>query len=1099
MFRTKGYAVLILTKKWDDQLWYLFTVSTFTGSVSFDGIEGRSIFPNANDAINFIKQNHNISGQEVIHGEALVGMQRYGHCIYILIVVESERVARIQNKHSINQVKKVMFIVTELPVHERMSNKVCRRITQIREFQLVNLHFWCWTRDLTNPTFIKGKPVKRSFVWNEYWTEPFSRLNLRGVCVDLLQGAVSSEVMSVGSEILKLTLLTVREAAFTGTRYQARGLDEEGHAANEVRIEFIVETSTGRLWSHCVERGSVPVKWKSVCAKNLPTVSVVIDPMDAKKATPAYFDRLKEDFPGKITCVNLMHSDPGQSEAPLCQIYSEAVSSIPDVDYKEFDWHANTKDAGIESAIQSYYKLFGVPCVAYADPDTFMPKGTMPETETKLFNNEASMVLTGMHFETIQKDIVRVNCMDSLDRTNVGCFYYICLVASVILNKLELGRVITNYEELMAMPACVRKFLASSFVTIGNNISIIYTNTMACMTDHFYTVGGLPKDPKTQGNSQIAVLRRFHNFVTDKKRQKAIDLFLGKNIETLLPDTECGNTPTLVSDFPAFIVSPILNVSKGIVDGNALLQFDKCFVSCVPETGLLIELNRYTYVSHIVMVFSPPYPPTSVKIYSALTHGPRVPLVGRVAVPQVRFPGPIMIEIPPDYSNFVVPLSRFVLIEFETPHPEITLSNIFIYGQSTPPRPLYIETYQDFGNHQPPDGPETITDPSTPDLVMKAIGRVDYEAVIRLDIARVVHKIGRLECLSKLLMSRYDPLLFNIKRQKVRFGTEIAVDVNERCSLCKDTARWKCFTCMRTYCGKCSKQNPICETFYFMSPGMICQECFSRYSVIVNQVDTLLQLYKRFHRMCFPQEADTNEWLLQSPFLSNPSPNPTQFPRAFFTNADDASFNMVLTDAGGKITGPQNLLLSLWCPMCIRKVTIECSNDCSLIVRKENSAEKHEIIASKSKSIECEITAQFLMITLRKGTLNKFMLMGSIVSSSVKLEEMLSRRLPDPVEQKVKSLYNSQKRITVVELPQMMDVSGLMFREFTAVRSILISFFTSSPIKSQEKPIAVDYFYIPGTDSTFSLRLKNVVRAKFVSVHFLDVLPGYSEPKITVY
>ena len=1099
VLKTKGYAVLILTKKWDDQKWYLFTVSTFTGSVSFDGIPGQSVFANANDAMNFIKQNHNVSGQEVIRGQALIGLQRYGHYLYILVVVESEPVARIQNRHTIYQVNKVMFIATEFPVHQRMPSKISRRITQIREFQLVKLHFWCWTRDLTNPTFAKGKPVKRSFVWNEFWTEPFAKLGLRDVCVDLLQGAVSSEVMTVGSEILKFTLVTVREAAFTGTRYQARGLDDEGHAANEVRIELIVETNTGKLWSHCVERGSVPVKWKSVCAKNLPTVSVVIDPMDAQKATPAYFEWLKEDFPGTIKCVNLMHSDPGQSEAPLCQAYAEAVASIEHVAYQEFDWHGNAKDAGIENAVGAYFKQLGVPCVARSVPDTMMPKGSPPDGPAKLFSNEASLGVTGVNFQTIQTDIHRFNCMDSLDRTNVGCFYYVCLVSSVILNELGLGNVITNYSDLMAMPSCLRKFLASSFIAIGNNISIIYTNTMACMTDHFYTVGGLPKDSRTQGNGQIAVLRRFHNFVTDKKRQKTIDLFLGKNIETLLPDVECGNLPTLVSDFPALVVSPILNMSKGIIDASALLQYQKCYLNCVPETSVLIELNQYSYVSHIVMVLSPPYPPTAVRIFTSLTHGPKIPLVSRVAVPQVRLPTPIVIEIPPDYANYVVPISRFILIEFETPHPELTLSNIFIYGSSKPRHHAYTETYQDFEGHQPPDGFQIAADTSPPESVMRGIRKVDYLAVMNLEVARLFHKMGRLECLSKLSKYQLDPLLFNIKYHKVRFGNEIAVNVNEKCCMCQADARWKCFACRNTYCDKCSNQTPVCETFYYTSPGMICQQCFSGYSTVVKSVDTVLALYNCFHKLCYPLEGDTNEWLVKSRRNCSPSSDPTKFPQAFFTNADDASFNMVLTDAGGSIKGPQNLLLSLGYPMAIHTITIESSDDCSLIVRKENSPEKHEIIASSAKSITCEITAQFLMVTLRKGTLNKFHLTGSAVSSPIKVEEVLSRRLPDPIEVKVKTSYISQKRLTVAELPKHMDVHGIIFREFGSVRSILLSFYAASPIKQPGSPTSVDYFYIPCAEPTFNLRFKHPASAKYVAIQYFDVLPGYSEPKITVY
>jgi len=47
-----------------------------------------------------------------------------------------------------------------------------------------------------------------------------------------------------------------------GTRYNARGVDEEGNAANFVETEMIIECSyINTLYSHVQIRGSVPVFW----------------------------------------------------------------------------------------------------------------------------------------------------------------------------------------------------------------------------------------------------------------------------------------------------------------------------------------------------------------------------------------------------------------------------------------------------------------------------------------------------------------------------------------------------------------------------------------------------------------------------------------------------------------------------------------------------------------------------------------------------------------------------------------------------------------------------------------------------------------------
>ena len=48
-----------------------------------------------------------------------------------------------------------------------------------------------------------------------------------------------------------------------GTRFNARGLDEHGKAANFVETEFLVDFNKGEVnFAHVQIRGSVPLFWK---------------------------------------------------------------------------------------------------------------------------------------------------------------------------------------------------------------------------------------------------------------------------------------------------------------------------------------------------------------------------------------------------------------------------------------------------------------------------------------------------------------------------------------------------------------------------------------------------------------------------------------------------------------------------------------------------------------------------------------------------------------------------------------------------------------------------------------------------------------------
>jgi hypothetical protein len=59
-----------------------------------------------------------------------------------------------------------------------------------------------------------------------------------------------------------LLLISRRRFEMAGTRFNARGLDEEGNCANFVETEMIVEyPSQSLVFSHVQIRGSIPIFW----------------------------------------------------------------------------------------------------------------------------------------------------------------------------------------------------------------------------------------------------------------------------------------------------------------------------------------------------------------------------------------------------------------------------------------------------------------------------------------------------------------------------------------------------------------------------------------------------------------------------------------------------------------------------------------------------------------------------------------------------------------------------------------------------------------------------------------------------------------------
>lgn len=1096
IFKTNGYATLLLVRHPTNKKFYLFTINNFFGSISFDGIPMSSIFDKHEDAYRFIATHHVIDFESITTAQALIGIARYGPHMFILVVTEAKAIARIQNKHTIYQIQDVLFYPIEIPYQNQPSFKDSRRITRITEFPIAGYHFWCPTKDLSKPiVYDKREPA---FVWNEYWAKPFAEYGMRNICIDMLQGTAITRIIDFGLEVYRFSLLTIRQAKHGGTRYYARGLDEEGYAANEVQSELIVESNSGALWSHVWRRGSVPVKWRSIVAKNLPTVTLYIE-NDCARYTPIYFDRLRRQFPENIFCLNLLHSNKGNSEYPLCEAYLNAVASLEKTTYIEFDWHATKKEKGIEATTNFLLSLIENPSITKSVPENTLQIGIKTESYNNdsvqmFFPNEKDLPEIGLEFQTKQSKVMRVNCMDSLDRTNVACFYYSAAIISHILKDAGVGTVVTNYEQLMNMPEQVRLFLAKAFIEVGDCVSCMYTNTVAAMKDNFSDVAQI--ENKGISDSQIAVQRRFQNFMNDKNRQKIVELFNGEGFHELLPSVDCNPSPKCVSDFPSIVMPPPLIVGNTMVDASVLLRHKPSYLVCSNSTSLLIMLNHYCYISHLVFIVAPPSPPTSISLYTSLTHGPKLPLVSKIAIPFVIEPTPVMICIPPEFSNHNEFYMRFLCIEFESSSPTISLSNIFIFGikKQISNDKYYTEMFQPI-DRSIVDDTFMGADTTPPDIILKHIKSFNYHTVIQLEISRLFHKMSRLDICSKLPFYRLDPLQYHLSKQRLPVN-QIGMEQGkiEDCVVCTREGRWKCYKCGKSYCeGKCSQQHKIMERYYFADPVMICDVCAAELSKEANFVDTLLRLYKSFFKLYDPNESGTNDWLrrFDSRKLSTHL-NPTQFPSAFFSTSDDPRTNMILTDEGGFVRSPQSLLLTLGATMKISKIKIESTDDCIVMIRAEGNNKKITIDASKSKEAVWEAEGRFFYVILKNGQLNKLNIIGIAQPPELFKCDYKFKTPQMPISYKTRvSEYNASSRLSTVE-NGLKPAKGITLKGVAGLRSMIIIFFG----KDSRAPSETKYYIVPQGCDPFTLLFNDPISARVIQIKYYDVGPQFNEPKI---
>eukprot|EP00930_Biecheleria_cincta_P033453 TRINITY_DN23184_c0_g1_i1.p1 TRINITY_DN23184_c0_g1~~TRINITY_DN23184_c0_g1_i1.p1 ORF type:complete len:1129 (-),score=202.43 TRINITY_DN23184_c0_g1_i1:81-3446(-) len=252
------------------------------------------------------------------------------------------------------------------------------------------------------------------FVWNQQLCQP---LLSQGVSerwfTPVMQGFVQLRDLpgAPGSPSVSLLLMARRSSRHAGTRYNARGMNDGGEVANWVETEMLTRvTSTSsrgprEVWTSLTQvRGSAPVFWEQ--KSSTMTVSVT---RGAKLAAVA-FDRHNvwvADQYGQVLYVNLLSTSTSkrETEGVLSDALKEQFCLHGDVSNVHIDFHARV--AGEELAFDR--ELNGI----YNELAESVESFGFSEAEQSQAT-DGRLVL-----QRRQSGVVRTNCFDSLDRTNL--------------------------------------------------------------------------------------------------------------------------------------------------------------------------------------------------------------------------------------------------------------------------------------------------------------------------------------------------------------------------------------------------------------------------------------------------------------------------------------------------------------------------------------------------------------------------------------------------------------------------------------------------------------------------------------------------------
>ena len=365
-----------------------------------------------------------------------------------------------------------------------------------------------------------------------FWNEPFLPLlheSLRDLVLPVTSAFVGIQAnISIPNGQYDELLISRRSRFRAGTRFTKRGADALGHVANYAETEQVCIFNHSQVVAHVQTRGSIPLRWSSPADVKTyaPKVRIGTDPLAQARSTMRHIrselgyyasshDGVQSRKYAQLVFMNLIdkHKDQGRLGRAfdavlqaLLDVHSNGNSTIP-VEHIWFDFHAQVKHGKWEKLVSLLQQV----------------TGTLEE------HGYFSASIDGTVVRSHQRGIIRTNCMDCLDRTNV---------VQSIFGRYMLFRALQGTKKIIipvAISAAFRKNPmtlpwgeASHRLLWADNadaISRLYAGTPALKGDFTRTGKRTKRGALDDGMNSLQ--RYYLNNFLDADRQEGMDLLVG--------------------------------------------------------------------------------------------------------------------------------------------------------------------------------------------------------------------------------------------------------------------------------------------------------------------------------------------------------------------------------------------------------------------------------------------------------------------------------------------------------------------------------------------------------------------------------------------
>lgn len=350
------------------------------------------------------------------------------------------------------------------------------------------------------------------------------------VTIPTASAPLSTTRTGLPSTLTVISRLSCRRA---GTRFNSRGIDDDGNVANFVESETIYwsptvvgqsdpstpERPTGICFSYAQVRGSVPVFWEQA-AGLIPGQQKITMTRSTEGSQPAFdthFGNLEQNY-GAVHIVNLLsETKPGEVELTNAYRYGIRHSALiannkEDRDHQllrdtEFDFHAETKGPNGYEAASMIRRLIENSADGFA---YYLSEDIEDAAEEALEKSHRRTVVVLQ-----QEGVFRTNCLDCLDRTNL---------IQTIISQMALESFLAHRGKRAASDFWMRH--SSLWADNGDALSRIYAGTGALKSS--FTRHGKMSIAGAIADARKSATRLYINNFADKARQNTIDVLLGR-------------------------------------------------------------------------------------------------------------------------------------------------------------------------------------------------------------------------------------------------------------------------------------------------------------------------------------------------------------------------------------------------------------------------------------------------------------------------------------------------------------------------------------------------------------------------------------------